>query len=1143
MPPVNVDNPSKNLNPQLSGQSSGQSNAGRQDPFKGVSVPDNAGGAAKFSSVEEAKTAGSPDLRVQKEQLEQGFHVQDRNLNLGVLPKPLSSEEIQKRAKSLLKLTKEQVAALVPAEALLGATGADKNRLLGIHNRLWTNVLTALADGKKIDWKTDGDGTTCYKNPTMVASTSSQSSLPDKHNRRLLAQALYFLGSQLGVLTARPGITAGLSMVAAEGKAGLNSSEEISAVIGQNAEIPYSLTNPKDKIVANNIAIYGLSGGITSKPGEPVKISEDTSRFMELMKFLNKVSLPGLEKGFLQKFLEIRDNNGEPIRTAEIKSVPAAFSLMPDLTLNQYVAYMDLATKSRQAKWSTGNFIKELDKLNLPLTPKLKEILIPSDPLAEHKLTELLRDGSPACFTPHAIDWKNVERLDVQRKLYTLLLNATRHPEVQKWANEKYGIPVGEDLFSINNKSISHIKSFEDKRFSNQAGFTEFIQDLKQRPTAKKEHTLINVIDNRQFYLEIAPANSKGDVVPNYSEAKQKNLHPLYLGDSGGSDAPAQAQAVISGGLAVIVRGLMGPADIADRMVELLAQPKNAGHPDQLIDLGKNQYAQASNPVEVKSKNQWAEAFHKKYASQIIQVDNIHLNNSFAAHVISEIVKDQPGCEFKFDPNADWIKDVRDFALTRTLQTPDAGMQELGIANSLNNKPITLLVDKLKPITSKIPILGALIEKAVSMENSRPIFATGIKGVGIALMGSGAAALGAKLTGNEELFKKMDKVQANIFGVNNLVSGVARGLRSPMLYPLQTLGELICFAASRFPSTSFNRKVLFALANGMLQIGRGNAAIQGENTILDTFKKGSEADVKKIFGEEDFKKYGNLRPVAAELTNKRADMVKKLKPFMGEFFATAVADLKQGTEMAAQFVKVKGFRHGFLGSLFKNTGVTKTSQTSGMDYTNVASVGHAYAASGMIATGLSAVSIFLHGIKPDTKALETVLNSVETLASTFGMVTAARHVEQKAQGYPEMFTDVAGRQVKINPKEAGMWQKIGAQMMAVSSLLMGTPIGQILVSSSLGPYLLGVGKQADADLEMGAINALRQAKKYTNDDWDMKQKPLEVIHNVKASRLIGANNIASLNPTISQKFALNSRTKEPLLQQTVPEKELVAVRK
>jgi hypothetical protein len=112
-----------------------------------------------------------------------------------------------------------------------------------------------------------------------------------------------------------------------------------------------------------------------------------------------------------------------------------------------------------------------------------------------------------------------------------------------------------------------------------------------------------------------------------------------------------------------------------------------------------------------------------------------------------------------------------------------------------------------------------------------------------------------------------------------------------------------------------------------------------------------------------------------------------------------------------------------------------------------------------------------------------------------------------------------------------MWQKIGAQMMAASSLLMGTPIGQLLLSSSLGPYLLGVGKQADADLEMGAINALRQAKKYTNDDWDVKHKPLEVIHSVKASRLTGANNTASLNPATSQKFALDSRTKEPLLQQ------------
>lgn len=1072
------------------------------DPFKDLKTADSPNAAAQYSVKTEAATAGSPDLRAQKAKLEADFHLQDKNVSTELTAKPLPKDEIIKRAKNLLKLTKEQVAALVPADALLGATGTDKKRLLDIHHRLWNNVLGALAEGKTIDWKTDGDGTTCYKNPTMVASTSSQSSLQDKHRRRLLAQALYFIGSQLGVLTARPGITAGLSMVAAEGKPGLSSSEEISAVIGQNAEIPYSQTNPKDKIIANNIAIYGLSGGITSEPGKPVKISEDTQRFMELMKFLNKSSLPGLEKGFLSKFLEIRDNNGEPIRTAEIKSVPAAFSLMPELTLNQYVGYMDLATKSRKEKWGTEKFIKELDKLNLPLSPKLKAILDPKDSQAEHKLTELLRDGTPACFTPHAIDWKNVERIDVQRKLYTLLLNATRNPEVQKWANEKYGVPLGEDLFSINNKSISHVTDFSEKNFPNQAAFTKFIDDLKNRPTAKKENTLINVIDNRQFYIEIAPANSKGDVVPNYSDSAKNNLHPVYGGDSPGSDASAQAQAVISGGLAVIVRGLMGPAHIADKMVELLAQPKNAGHPDQLIDLGANKYAKASNPNEVKEKSQWAAEFQKKYASQIVQVDNIHLNNSFAAHIFSELVKDKPGCQFKLDPSADWIKDLREQALTRTLQTPDIGMQELGINKSLSNKPTTLLLDKIKPFTQNIPVLGTLVEKLVSMDNSRPIFATGMKGVGVALMGSGAVATAARLSGNDELFKKMDKLQANIFGVNNLVSGVARGLRSPMQYPLQTLGELVCFAASRFPSTSFNRKVLFALANGMLQIGRGNAAIQGENTILDTFKKGTEAEVKKIFGEEDFKKYGNLRPIAAELTNRRADTVKALKPFMGEFLATAAADLKQGVEMAGQFVKVKGFRHGFLTSLFKNSGVTKTSQTSGMDYTNVASVGHAYAASGMLATGLSAVSIALHDFKKDNKVIEAVLNTAETLASTFGMVTAARHVEQKAQGYPEMFTDVAGRQVNINPKQAGMWQKFGSQMMAAASLLQATPLGQVLVSSSLGPYLFGVGMQSDADLEMGAINARRQAQKYTNDQWDMKDKPQGVINFVRNNRSI-----------------------------------------
>jgi hypothetical protein len=70
MPLVSADNPSssKNLNPHS--QSSGQSSAGRQNSFSEVTVPDTAGGAAKFSVAKEKETAGSPHLRAQREQLE-----------------------------------------------------------------------------------------------------------------------------------------------------------------------------------------------------------------------------------------------------------------------------------------------------------------------------------------------------------------------------------------------------------------------------------------------------------------------------------------------------------------------------------------------------------------------------------------------------------------------------------------------------------------------------------------------------------------------------------------------------------------------------------------------------------------------------------------------------------------------------------------------------------------------------------------------------------------------------------------------------------------------------------------------------------------------------------------------------------------
>lgn len=1053
------------------------------------------------------------------------FHVKEKDLDLGAMPKPLASEEVIKRAKALLKLTKEQVAAAVPAEVLLGATGAAKQRLLDLHYRMWTTILSAVAEGKVIDFKSDGDGTKHYKNPTMVASTSSQSSMLDKHWHRVLAQSLYFIGSKLGILSARPTEFAGLSMTSAEGQAGYSSSEEISAIVGQNAEIPYSLANPKDRVIANNIVRYGLSGGITSEPGKPLYISEDTKRFIELIKFINKINVPGLEKGFLNKFMEIRNNNGEPIRTAELKAIPRAFTLMPDLQGNQYINYMDLATKSRKEKWSSEKFIGEVEKLKLPLTPKLNAILDPKDPRAEMKLTELMRDGELACFTPHAIDYTNVERTDVRRKLYVALLAATRAPEVQKWANEKYGIPIGADLISINGKSISHIKDFSEKTIPD-SEFHSFITELGKTGThAKKEHTLINVIDNNQFYIEIAPRNTKDEVEPSFAKAISDKLYCIYAGDSGGSDAPAHAQAVINGGLAVVVRGLMGPTDIANKMVELLADPKNAGHPDQMVIVGDekdNKYALVSNPSDVRSKSQWTEYFAKKYAPQIIQIDNIHLNNAFTAHVFSKLVEGQPGCDFKFNPNADWVKEVQSHAKerTRTLQTPDIGMQELGIVNSLSNKPKKSIEETLSFLTA-IPILGPAIKKLVSIDNSRPIFANGVQAIGVGLVGSGAVATVARLSGHEKLFASMDKLQRNIFGFNNLISGIGRGLRNPTLYPLQFLGEMVAFASSRFPSTSFIGKTLFAVANGMLQIGRGNAAIQAENTILDGFKKGTEADVKKVFGEADFKKYGNLRPLAAELTNARTANIKRLKPMMGEFLATALADVKQGLDMAGQFLKVKGFRHGFLTSLFKNSGVTKTSMTSGKDYTNVASVGHAYAASGVLATGLSFLSLALHKAKKESPLLENVLTSVETIASTFGMVTAARHVEQDAHGYPRQFTDTQGRQVQFNPEKSGFLQRLGAQAMAASSLFLGTSVGKDLLTTAVGLNLMGVGEELNPTLEMGAISQKRKEQKYANDSWDMKLKPKEIIEFVKANRGEAANdsNIAAATSETAKKAA------------------------
>lgn len=387
-----------------------------------------------------------------------------------------------------------------------------------------------------------------------------------------------------------------------------------------------------------------------------------------------------------------------------------------------------------------------------------------------------------------------------------------------------------------------------------------------------------------------------------------------------------------------------------------------------------------------------------------------------------------------------------------------------------------------------------------------------LEGIGQVLMWSGAVGIGGSFF-NPKIGAAAKIVQRLAAGVNNIAAGITRGLRAPTRYPTQFLGEMCNLVAGFFPLDSYTHKTLWAMGNAMLQLGRAGPTISAENLILDEYKKdeqGSIEHVKQTFGN-DYDKYADLKPVAQEIVESRSHWIKRLKPIMGQFLAETVADVLQGGKMTWQFLTVKGFRKGWFSNMFGKSGLTKVSMTSGKPYTNVASVSHLYSASGMFAFSASMLSLLTHPLK--LKWLETTLTALGNLIPTFGMMAAARNVEQDQHGYIRLFKDVVGRAAKFDPEKAGLWQRIGSWGMAAGSLFLNTNIGQLLQMTGLGAYTKGIGQEFNAVLEMGAVNTLRKQGEYADAKADLN-KPKHIRDFVQS--YFGRGNSKPVDPRSQQ---------------------------
>ncbi len=998
--------------------------------------------------------------------------------------RPWTKDEIRARAHEMVEMLEDRAIEL-PESLFQGASASDKEKVRDFVYDLGIEIFRRLETADKFDFFSDGDGTMYYKNPIMVNSTSSFASVNDRHWNTTLAKCLYYLGTQLTILTARPGAFAGQSLVGVENpinnaqKPNATSPEAISSGIGEE----------QAEMGSFNVNIRGLNGALHSDADKPLRLTPQCQNFNKLFNFLDK------EFGIVDELLKIRYNDGDSVRVLEFKAVPAAFRLIPDLSLAKYEKYMLTAKKARKEHWSSPKFIEEVNKLGINFPPEFLnppdkpdiKLLDPADPKAEVKLTEILRDahGGITHFTPHCIDGKNVYRQDVRAKFYNLLINRLRDPKTKAWLEKEFKIPQDCDVITINGKDISHITDF-----SKCPDLSALIKEIDAKGSAPKhKHILVNVSDNDQFYLEVGASNTKDQVIKRYLESLNKKILSVMRGDSAGTDAPAIAQAVISGGVGIIVRGLMNRNDVGGKMVELLSQNPadgsyvNAGHPDCLKLLDKDNYQHLADG-QIKTKKEWAEFLADKYKSQILQIDNIHLNNAAFAFLFTKFLEKE---KLPFDAPIAEVKTVEDprELRSRTLTTPDIGFLERGI-----NKYITK--GKMHTVTAfcvGLPVIG----KYFKIENSRPLLSNLMNGLSYGLMGAGLIGMPASFFSPKVEFWA-NAVQRVCAGVGNFASGITRGLRAPTRYPAQFIGEMCHFAANWSDPNSFLRKILWAMGNGLLQLGRAGGTMTAENTILDNYKKGTEAEkVKEIFGSQE--KMSNLRQVANGFAISRSAWIEKFKPFTGQFIAETISDVIQGLKMTAQFFTVKGYRHGVAQILFKNAGFTKTSMTSGKDYTNVASVSHLYATSGILGLAASLLSIVTH--KLNNKWLDWFTVGLANFIPTIGIVGAARNVKQDQHGHIRLFTDVVGRTGKFDPETAGWWQLVGGQMMAVSSWLLQHPFGVVLQMFGLGSYLKGIAQEFNPIQEMGAINTLRTQQEYAEASNDLNKTAETIDHTQK----------------------------------------------
>lgn len=939
MPPVNVDNnPSKNSNPQLSGKSSGQPNAGRQDPFEGVTIPENAGGAAQFSAAKDAKTAGSPDLKAQKAQLEAGLKaeqviVANQKHQLGGAEllqkydqyKP-SALQIGTVATELLNKKDSEVS--IPLETTEGTSGTYKQDVtkdyLLARKIILKSLSNALNQYDKDDpsafgewmkrWtpfiSTDGDG--CVYNKTLIKTQNSCSSgsLIDKAALRLTIWATHMLGGKTAINSQRVSVLANMSVQGSEGPGPVHNGKShpsyrtVSQISDCFDEV--GIYNHRDPLFGA-LNIVGLGGAIKHKASEPLKLNDKVIQFSEIVDEMNRTS------NYLNKFNEVMKGKG--LRVLEYKSLPEYLvGTRNESKLEDYLKFTDLTEQAFKLKWSDHKYAQELKALNIPMSSKHKELLAaledPSNTAVNIKtFSAALRYGKIVCFVPHAIDPYNIIDEQAKLDLIKLTVKSLRSPELKDFLFTKYNIPKDKDVFNINGISASHIDfSGEDPKntitgevYKDFNALADGLEEAKNKGIAPKgsPEQVIKIIANTPNpYCEITANTSKADI----------DAPPGFLMASGDSpsDKELLAYGLLSGGAAFIARGQIDVIKhIGGALLDLLATERFKDHEFaiQQISPGKFKFLQTGEEIDRKSL---IDKLIKHYTNpadpRISQQKTVTLNDAMWGGIWGEVIreiatkynkpellaglkeivglKNPSKASLEVDPNAPWVKEFQEKRNVTDSSTPlIPGLWEMireeNQEKGGNLKPFAER-SPLHSIIAKIPLLGPVI----SLDRPTKSFKTSINLIIGGLLAGGLLSGAATIAGNTQGEKLGMGIQKWTGRFQALFTGIALYMMTPHKFTLRPVGKIIEESASFIKDS-----VGSGLAGAMSYVGAGGVAVNGGmnnslniDSYVDRKDEVKDSPSYKAFKNPD--EFYDIRIASSKLTDQRR---KDLNYFRSEF--------------------------------------------------------------------------------------------------------------------------------------------------------------------------------------------------------------------------------------------------------------------